>query len=173
MPSRIHPPRAGLSLLELVIACSLLATLMVAVGVVLRTSRQAWEAHEGDYVRLEALHATVRHIVRQARQADAVTEISAAGDPSGRLGLQMPDGTVFVWDHDAITNRVNCGLTTPTDLLAENITSLRFTGYEADGVTPTTAPGTVQNILVEAGTQLPRETGGARTISSWVWIRSW
>jgi hypothetical protein len=172
-PHFASSPRGGLSLLELVIACSLLAALMMAVGVVLRTGRQAWEAHEADYTRLEALHSTVRHIVRQARQAAAVTEISAAADASGRLGLQMADGTVLVWDHDAGTNRVNCGVTAPSDLLAENITSLRFTAYEADGVTPAALPGAVQSILIEAGTQLPRESGGSRTVSSWVWIRSW
>jgi len=172
-PIRAVSTRAGLSLLELVIASSMLAVLLVAVGVVLRTGRQAWEAHEADYTRLEALHATVRHIVRHVRQADAVTEITAGSDASGRIGLQMSDGTIYVWDHDSLTNRVNHGVTIPGQLLATNITSLRFTGYLADGVTTTTTPALVQSILIEAGTQLPRETGGAKTVTSWAWIRSW
>src|SRR5205085_2339195 len=115
------------SLLELVISCAMLGVLMVAVGGVLRTSRQAWEAHEADYTRLEALHATVRHIVRNVRQADVVTEVSAASDTSGRLGIQRTDGSIVVWDHDAATSKVNFGVTTPTSLLADNITTLKFT----------------------------------------------
>jgi prepilin-type N-terminal cleavage/methylation domain-containing protein len=165
--------RRGFSLLELVISASMLAVLMVAIGGVLRTSRQAWEAHEGDYQRLDALHATVRHIVRSVRQADGVTEISAAGDTSGRLGLLLVDGSTVVWDHDSITSKVNYGVTTPTNLLAENITTLRFTGYRADGVTATTTTNLVQNIMIEASVTLPREAGGTKTISSWAWVRSW
>ena len=161
------------SLLELVISCAMLAVLMVAVGGVLRTSRQAWEAHEADYTRLEALHATVRHIVRKVRQADAVTEVSGAGDTSGRLGLQMVDGSVVVWDHDAVTSKVNYGVTTPTSLLAENITTLRLQAYKTDGVTATTLPHEVQSLLVEASVTLPREAGGTKTVSTWAWVRSW
>lgn len=174
MTSPSHRPgRRAFSLLELVISCAMLGTLMVAVGGVLRTSRQAWEAHEADYVRLESLHATVRHIVRNVRQADAVTEISAASDTSGRLGLKLVDGSTVVWDHDSLTSKVNFGVTTPTSLLADNITSLKFTAYKADGVTATTAPGQVQNLLIEASVTLPRESGSTKTISSWAWIRSW
>jgi prepilin-type N-terminal cleavage/methylation domain-containing protein len=165
--------RRGFSLLELVISCSMLAVLMVAVGGVLRTSRQAWEAHESDYTRLDALHSTVRHIVRYVRQADAVSEISLASDTSGRLGLVLVDGSTVVWDHDSSTSKVNYGVTTPTNLLADNITTLKFTGYKADGVTTTTTPGLVQNILIEASVTLSRESGATKTISSWAWIRSW
>jgi type II secretory pathway pseudopilin PulG len=173
MTSSPAASRRAFSLLELVVSCAMLAVLMVAVGGVLRTSRQAWEAHEADYTRLEALHATVRHIVRRVRQADAVTEVSAASDSSGRLGVKLVDGSVVVWDHDALSNKVDYGVTTPTSLLADNIASLRFTAYKADGVTTTTTPGDVQNLLIEASVALPRESGGTKTISSWAWIRSW
>jgi prepilin-type N-terminal cleavage/methylation domain-containing protein len=178
-----HPPRItslrtarfrpGFSLLELVIASSMLALLMVAVGVVLRSGRQAWEAHEADYTRLEALHATVRHIVRSARQADVVMELSAPSDNSGRLGLRLIDGSTVVWDHDAVTNNVNYGVTTPSNLLANNITTLKFTGYKADGITTTTTTSDVQSLLIEASTTLPRESGGTKTMTSWVWMRAW
>jgi type II secretory pathway component PulJ len=165
--------RTAFSLLELVISCAMLAVLMVAVGGVLRTSRQAWEAHEADYTRLEALHATVRHIVRNVRQADAVTEVSDASDTSGRLGIRLVDGSVVVWDHDDTTSQVSFGVTTPTSLLADNITTLKFTAYKADGITATTTVADVQNLLIEASVTLPRESGGVKTISSWAWIRSW
>jgi hypothetical protein len=151
----------------------MLAVLMVAIGGVLRTSRQAWEAHESDYLRLQALHATVQHIVRYVRQADAVTEISLASDTSGRLGLLLVDGSTVIWDHDSSTSRVNYGVTTPTSLLTENVATLKFTGYKADGVTTTTTPNLVQNILIEATVTLNRESGATKTISSWAWIRAW
>ena len=162
-----------MTLLELVIASSMMAVLLTAATVVLRTSRQAWEAHEGDYTRLEGLHATLRHMVRQVRQADAVTAISAAGDNSGALTLAMPDGSTVAWDHDGATSTVRCGVTTADQLLSTNITGLNIVGYKPDGVTATTVPSEIQNLKVSVTVQLPRETNATRTYSSWAWIRSW
>lgn len=165
--------RRGMSMLELVIASSMLAMILATVGVVMRTGRQAWEAFSADYTAVEAVHATVRHIVRQARQADSVLTITPTTDNSGRLSLLMPDGSMLVWDHDASTSSVNYGVGTPSDLLSPNIAGLRFTGYRADGVTVTTNVTLVRAIRVDATMQLPVEVGGNRTVSSWVWIRSW
>ena len=165
--------RRGMTLLELVIASAMMATLLTAVTLVLRSGRQAWEAHEADYTRLEALHATLRHIVRQVRQADAVTAISAASDNSGALTLLMPDGSKFAWDHDATTSTMKCGVTTADQLLANNITGLTVVGYKPDGVTATTVPTEIQCLKISVTVQLPRETNATRTYSSWAWIRSW
>lgn len=165
--------RCGMSLLELVIATSMLAMVMGAVSMILRTSRQAWEAHEGDYTLVEAAHATLRHLVREVRQADAVTSISAATDNSGQLGLLMPTGVTRLWDHDDTDNTVNFTATSGNGLLASEITGLRFTGYEADGTTPTTVPDDVQYLKIDVSIELPRETNGTRVVSSHVWVRAW
>lgn len=163
--------RRGLSLLELVIASAMLAMVMTTVAIVMRTSRQAWEAHESDYTRLESLHATVRHIVRQVRQAKAVNQISASNDNSGSLTVQLQDGSVIAWDHSG--GVVNCGINVADQLLATNISTLRFVGYKADGATPTTVPADIQNVFIEATTTLPRDVNATKTINSWVWLRSW
>ena len=164
-----------MSLLELVIATSMLTVLMTSIAVVMRTGRQAWEAHEADYVRIEAAHATARHIVREIRQADAVNAITPSADNSGALTLDMPSGDTKTWDHDGATNRVNYGLNllTPVDLLATEITGLRFSGFEADGTTAAATVDDVQCVRIDVTIQLPREVGGTRVVSSWAWVRSW
>lgn len=162
-----------MSLLELVIATSMLATVMTTISVVMRTSRQAWEAHEDDYTRIESAHATLRHIVRQVRQADAVTEISNRNDNSGRIGLLLPSGDTRIWDHDANTNTVNCGIGSPDSLLAPDITGLRFIGLRADAATDATTADEVQCLQIDVTVQLPRDVNGTRTVSSWAWVRSW
>ncbi len=163
----------GMSLLELVVATSMLAMVMGAVSMILRTSRQAWEAHEGDYTQVEAAHATLRHLVREVRQADAVTAISPAADNSGQLGLMMPTGETRLWDHDGATNTVNYTATSGSGMLADNITGLRVTGYKPDGTTATTVPSEVQFLKIDVSVQLPREVNGARVVSSYVWVRAW
>ncbi|MGE3775595.1 MAG: hypothetical protein AB7F89_00295 [Pirellulaceae bacterium] len=162
-----------MTLLELIIASTMLAAVMAAVSVVMRTSRQAWEAHEADYQRVEAAHATLRHIVRHVRRAVEVVDISDSADASGQLSIVLSDGTVHVWDHDDGSSCVNYGEDSASDLLASEITGLRFTGYAANGVTATAVPEQIRALLVEVDVQLPVEAGGQRNIKSWVWLRSW
>jgi type II secretory pathway pseudopilin PulG len=164
-----------MTLLELVIASTMLAVLMTSIGVVMRTGRQAWEAHEADYTRLEGAHATLRHLVREVRQADDVSAITASTDNSGALALDMPGGDTKSWDHVGGSNQVNYGVNvvTPVEMLATEITGLRFSGFRADGTTPATTPAEVQCIKIDVTIQLPREVGGTRIVSSWAWVRSW
>ncbi len=162
-----------MSLLELIIATSMLALLMTSISVVVRAGRQSWQAHEADYTRIEAAHSVARHIVRKIRAAEAVTTITAPTDNSGRLGVQMPNGDNVVWDHDSGTNLVNYGVTTPNSLLAADVTGLRFTGLRANGTTPATVAADVQCVQVEVTVQLPREVNGQRIVTSWAWVRSW
>jgi prepilin-type N-terminal cleavage/methylation domain-containing protein len=165
--------RRGFSLLELVIASSMLAMLLTSISVVLRAGRESWDAHEADYTRVEAAHSVLRHIVRQIRAANAVSEVTAATNDSGRLGLRMPNGEVRIWDHDSTANRVDYGISSPDELLAPDITGLRFRGMEADGVTAAATAADVQCLQIEVTIQLPRDVNGQRIVTSWAWVRSW
>lgn len=160
-------------MLELMIASAMLATLLAAISLVLRTGRAAWDAQEADFARIEAGHATVRHIVRQIRQARRVQAISDPWDTSGSLSLVDTNDVVLAWSHDEGTGRVLYGINTANQLLAPEISGLRFEGLQADGVTPATSPADVQLIRVEVTLQLPRENAGGRTIGSWAWMRTW
>jgi hypothetical protein len=162
-----------MSLLELVIATAMFAVVLTSVSVVLRTGRQVWEAHEADFTRVQAAHATVRHIVREIRQAESVVAISPAADTSGHLELLMPNGEVRVWDHDDATDVVSFGITAATALLSPEVTGLQLTGFAADGATQTATPAEVQAIRVSVTIQLPAGGGTPRTVTSWAWLRSW
>lgn len=163
----------GLTVLELVIATTMLSMVLATISVVMRTSRAAWEAHEADFTRLEAAHATLRHIVRLARQAEAVTAISAANDQSGALTLRMPTGELLAWDHDGNTGTMYFGVNSATDLLSDGITTFNVRGYRADGVTATSQLDQIQCLLLTLTVTLPRDVQATRTLRSWVTIRAW
>ncbi len=165
--------RFGVTLLEVIIASTILTTVVSSVTILLRSGRDAWEANNNDQARLEAAHATVRHIVRRVRQATSVVAMSGPSDDSGSISVLMESGDTYVYDHDSSDDTVDFGVTTAASVLGENITKLKFTGYEADGTTSTTVVGDVQSIKVEAEVQLPRATGGTKTVTSWAWIRTW
>lgn len=173
MKDRRNVNRRGMSLLEVIIASTMLTIVVSSVTLLLRTGREAWQANSDDQARLEAAHATIRHIVRRVRQGISVTAISGPTDTSGSLSLLMDTGEIYVWDHDDGSDQVDFGVTTVSNLLGENVTQLKFVGYHADATTTTTVAADIQGVKVEAQIQMPREMNGTKTISSWAWIRSW
>jgi len=165
--------RRGMTLLELVLATTLLATMVGAVGIITRTGHTAWSAAQSDAARLASAGATARHIVRHVRQAQTVAAISSAGDTSGSLSLVMPSGETIVWEHDTPSSEVRYGVDAADSLLAEQIEQLSFTGYEADGVTETTDTALVQAVRCTVQVQLDRDSGATRSISCFAWRRCW
>ncbi len=166
-----HRLRPAFSLLELLVTCALMATIVTSATVVLRTAQTAWTGHSADHAKLDAAYATLRHITRGVRQADIVTAISSAADNSGSLGVVSPTGQALVWDHSG-TN-VNYGVNAPTSLLASDVSELTFIGYKADGVTTTTTPADVQSVLCTVKVNLDRTHEPQRVIGTRVWLRAW
>jgi hypothetical protein len=162
-----------MTLLELMLATAMLTTVLTAVSVLVRGTYNVWNAHEGDLERIEALHAAVRHLVRNMRQASSVAAITAKTNTAGSLSLVMTNGQTWVWSRNSGTNQVLFGVTTATNLLAENITELSFTAYEADGTTETTTVADIQLIKVTAKTVLPRDANTNRTVTCFGWVRAW
>lgn len=156
-----------MTLLELVIASTLLTGVVAAVSVVMRTGYTTWSARDGDLQKIEAAQATVRHLVRSIRQAKGVISLSGTS-----LRLAMPGGQTRAWSYDSSTGTVNFGIPTASSLLADGLSGFSLTGYRADGVTVTTAPARVQLIKVQTQVMLPRDAGGSRTISCLAWVRS-
>lgn len=162
--------RRGVTLLEVMTATVISATMMTSSFVLLRSSHKAWESHEADVDRSANGAAVLRHLVQHVRQAAGVTAITAASNPSGSLTVALADGTLLSWSHSgtSVTLKVNGDAAQP---LADGIQSLTFVGYDADGLTLTTNPAEVQTIRAALTTQQP--AGGTRTHSSCVWVRSW
>jgi len=169
------PDRGGMTMLEVMVATAMFATVMTAVSVLLRGAHGAWSTHAADAEKIEAAHATVRHVVRKLRQATEVVSISAAADNSGQLVLSMSDASTAAWNHDGPTDQVAYG--TQADLLADtmsllshNITGLNFVGYQADGVTTTENAEDIHAVQCEVEVELP---SGARAVRCRGWLRSW
>lgn len=159
-------------MLELVVATAMLATVMTAVISLIRTSHAAWEAHEQDYERMENAYATLRHIVRCARQAQAVTHITDPSNPSGQITLLMPSGELHTWQLKS-NDSVYYGIGAPNHLLATDINELVFLGYRADGVTQATSVEEIQLVECRTKTILLHGAGESRIVRCKAWLRSW
>src|SRR5688500_8241087 len=93
--------RRGFTLVEVIAATAILATLTTASFALVRTANDAWRRHRDDMLQRGQATATLQHLVRRIRQASNVAAISTAADMSGSLTLQMPDGSTAMWDHNA------------------------------------------------------------------------
>lgn len=167
--------RGGFSLLEMVIAMTLLSVVMTAVTSVLGTSRQAWEAHEADHVQLRTAHATVRHIVRAVREAAEIVNITTGSTTNTRLTVILSDGDTLTWQHDSSRKTISLTQTsvsnTPT-VIAEGVETLEFVPFRVDGgLFQSNMMHRAQEIEVAVGVLLPRETPVVRRAASRVWLR--
>jgi len=169
----IDARRSGLSLLEMLVATAIMATLMTSVVVVVRSGYAIWNAHEQDIDIAENANAVLRHFVHQLRQAEAVTAISAPSSTSGSLSFRTASGAVRSWSHDSGQSQVLFDDGAITQLLAPTIEELTFVGYEADGTTQTAVVNDIQVVQCTVKVTLLRGAGQPRTVSCRAWIRSW
>jgi hypothetical protein len=164
------------TLLELLIASSMLAVILTSLSLVLRTARTAWEANDNDYGALHHGHTVARHFVRQAREARMVSSLPSSGDA---ITLEMHDGSQHTWSHVSSSGELadvvflTLSTTGRQIPLAYNIRDLSFTGYEADGVSLATEVDDVRLVEIRVTVVLPRGAQPQQTVSSRVWIRAW
>jgi hypothetical protein len=163
----------GLSLLEMMAATAMMATLMASVVVVVRSGHTIWNAQQDDLDVLENAYGVLRHFVRQMRQADSVSAISASSDTTGDMTFLTATGTARTWSHNGAPSEVQFHNGVNNQLLARAIDQLSFVGYQADGVTQTSIVEEIQ--IVECRTQVtvPPGSGTPYTVSARAWIRSW
>jgi prepilin-type N-terminal cleavage/methylation domain-containing protein len=164
--------RSGLSLLEMMAATAIMATLTASVVVVMRSGYAVWNAQEADLDVLENGYGVLRHFVTQMRQATSVSTITASNNTLGILSFATSAGSTRTWARNA-SGDVYFNNGTSNQLLAKSINSLAFTGYKADGVTATSTVAEIQVVECQVQITLPRGAGVTRTLTTRAWIRSW
>jgi type II secretory pathway pseudopilin PulG len=159
-----------MSLIELVAATAIMAMVMTSVVVLVSSGYGVWNAFEQDIDVNENAYGVLRHVVRQLRQADAITAISAPADTSGYLSFTTSSGATNTWTHNASQVFFNNG--SGDQLLAPSIDELTFVGYDAAG-NPTTVPEDIQRVQCTVQVTLSQDGGTPKTVSTSAWIRSW
>lgn len=164
--------RKGLTLLEVVIAGSMLAVVMTSLSLVLRTARTSWEANDNDYGSVHYAHTVALHFVREAREARSIVHFS-----SDDVAFELRDGSQMGWRFESdgkegivYVRSSRLGEESP---LAFGIRNLSFSGFLPDGVTPATTLEDIALIEVQVAVEMGRKANSLQTVTSRVWIRSW
>ena len=165
--------RSGFSLLELMATTAIMATLMTACVVLVGSGYTVWTAYEQDVAVTESAYAVLRHLVRELRQADSVSVISAASDTSGDLSIVRADLSTESWSINSGLKTVYVNTGSGNQVLATGINQLIFVGYEADGVTTTTTVTDIHAVKCTVQITLTQGGGTTRLVSCIGWVRSW
>ena len=165
--------RRGLSLLEMIIATAMMSMMMTSVVVIVRSGYSIWNAQEQDIDIANNANSVLRHVVRELRQAEAVTAISAPASTSGSLSVLSASGATKTWSHNSGLAQVSFNNGATTQLLAPTINQLNFIGFEADGTTQTTVASDIHAVKCTVTVTLTKGGGQTRTVSCRTWIRSW
>jgi type II secretory pathway pseudopilin PulG len=173
--TRQNPRRYGITLLELVIASSMLAVIGSSLSLVLRTARVSWETNDTEAGIHQHAQAVIMHVVRTAREARKVIAITATS-----VALETRSGETMTWTHQPVSADGRNGAVMVSFSssggqypLAYDIRNLTFTGYQEDSTTITTDPTQTKMIQVSATVEIPGNAQRLQTISSRVWIRAW
>ena len=155
----------------------MLAVIASSLGLVLRTARTAWDTQDSDYAAMHHAQSVAMHFVRQAREGRKIQAISSS---KNSITLELRDGSTIAWSHlpSGMNGRPNAiavdysasGTRSP---LAYGIRNLSFSGFEADGRTPTIVPNEIRLVRVDVTVDVPNNAQTQQTFSSMVWIRSW
>ena len=164
--------RRGVTLLEVVMAGTLAASLLATAHAVLRTVHAAAESLGREADVLHHADQALRFITRRCRGAARVTAIDPVGFPF-RVAV---DGGELEFSHWAAEERVqfrDLRVGPDAHTVADHVTGFAAAFYEADAVTPTTDPAAARLIEITLTVDLPRDHAPARTVSGRVWVRPW
>jgi type II secretory pathway pseudopilin PulG len=170
---RAAPAPRGLSLLELAAALAITASLGAACMSLLSTVQASWVQHRQEMAVREQALAALAHVVRNGRQASAVTEASP-----GALRLLVADGPDDLversWSYNAATQQLIYQDAAGSEVIAENVLEFAVEGRGADAVATAADPSEVRCVVCTLEYEIPRPDGAvAESMTSQVWLRSW
>jgi hypothetical protein len=163
-------PRSGISLVETLMAFSLGAMLLTPVVGLLHTTREVWELCDSDRARLNALHATLRHVSRKLTSAQQIVALEARPRMPAHLQFQDYSGQITGWKHNSKEQSVSYSLGRESGLLADNIDSMVFSGLTIDGK-PTRNVRLMRSIQCTVSVRLSSNNQEIKSASCWVTLR--
>lgn len=166
---RAHQYRA-MTLLEAVLAMTILTTISLLGAEALRTTWQSWDIQDKRSEQLQHLEGALSHITRHLRTARNIVAIPSPTDESAKWKVTLPDSTIAEWNHRDADKKIDYKVNAVNYLLATNIDKLKFECYETDGITLTTNLPDIRMIRITATVIIP-DQNTPYSLSTTVWLR--
>ncbi len=164
----------GFTLIEALFVIALLSVLLAAVYPHLRMAHTGWQTADRRADIIQNVRVGMDKMVRMLREASSFTSVTSSGDIDGRIVFLDKDSNTkeFKKYNDGSNEMLGYVSGGSTYMLAGPITSLKFTGYEEDGVTEITVAGDIKSVEVEIIVSDEEEEIASQTVTSRIFHRN-
>jgi type II secretory pathway pseudopilin PulG len=128
---RYRPLNGGLSLMEIIIALSIITIIFAAIFPLFGQIRNSWDSKQAAAETLQNGRILIDHMTRNLAKAVKVTAVSISSDISGYIEFQDNDAAIFRYDVNSATDYVEYGSVGSLSDLAGPVSQLRFICYDA------------------------------------------
>jgi len=147
--SKTHFSRA-LTLVEMVIAMTIMAIVFAAILPQFRAIQNSWDSKQAAAETLQNSRVLMEHLYRNLSKAVKITVVSDSAETNGYIEFQDNDANSFRYDINGATSYVEFGPVGNLADLAGPVSQLQFTCYDAcDLDTPITDVNPIRCVKVE------------------------
>lgn len=162
----------ALTILEMVIALSIITVIFAAVLPQFRLIYNSWDSKRGNAEVLQNGRVLIDHITRNLSAAERITAVSNSDQNDGFIEFEDNDGNNLRYDISA-GNYVEFGPDGNLSDLAGPVSLLRFTCYDDnDFVSSTTDVNSIRFVSVQATFPSPASLGQEQTFTASVYLRT-
>lgn len=147
-------PRQGLTLVEMVIAMSLMTVVFASLVPMFGQMRKSWDSKQTAAETMQNGRILMDHIQRNISEAVKITAVSDSSETDGYIEFENNDSETLRYDISSANSSVEYGLTGNLSELAGPVNLLRFTCYDAcdldTPMSPVTDTNSIRVIKVES-----------------------
>lgn len=162
----------GLTLVEMVIAISIMAIVFTAMMPLLASVRTNWSTRQANTEIIQNARILTDHLGRTLAGAVQITDVSSPSEPKGRISFVASDGDEYryaVADDGYVQFGPQSAV--PGDL-AGPVTEFRMTCYDGnDFVTPTNDPAAIRFVTIDMNFSNPSDLGEDKPFTASVYLR--
>ncbi len=164
--------RSAMTLLEMVVAMSIMVIVFVVVLPQLSLIRNNWDSREGIAETIQNGRVLTDHLSRNLSKAVKITAVSNSTDTTGYIEFLDNDDNTLRYDI-AANNYIEFGQVGSQSDLAGQVSSLQFTCYDGNDFSSTTTDGnSIRFVKAEATVTNPASLGQDKTFTTWAYLRT-
>jgi len=164
--------QSGLTVVELVIAVSLMVVIVGVMAPLLHAVQNSWAAKEAQSESLASARAFMHHFSRHLSQALRVTAVSDPAATEGYIQFVTPDGNEVRYEVDS-GSYIQFGSPGSLADLAGSADMLRIACYDGNDFTTAIADSnSIRFVTVEAAFRDPARLGRSQMLRTSVYIRT-
>lgn len=165
------PIRAGMTLLEMVIAMAIVVVILTAILPAFRSIRNSWDAKQAAAETLQNSRVLMDHLNYNLSKAVAITDVSDSTETNGYIQFEDNDANEWRYEVDD-SNLVEFGLVGSLYELAGPVSQLQFTCYDGnDFENPTTDVNSIRFVDVNATLTNSATLGQDKFFTTSVYLR--